>query len=204
MKIYTYPRSRSLRVLWALEESGIDYQTIPVDLFNPESGTGSPHSRRKVPFMEDGAVAIEETMAICLYLCEKYSAMTLYPSESQQKARVNAWISFALTDLESPVWNLVKLLVYVPEEQRQSVLVDYFRQEAQQVVNTIQFSHGEEWIAGAGFSLADIFMAHTLQWAKLCGIMLSPEISEYLDRALSRSAYLRAQERNNQQNIELE
>ena len=32
MKIYTYPKSRSLRVLWALEEMGAEYEPIRVDL----------------------------------------------------------------------------------------------------------------------------------------------------------------------------
>ncbi|MGB8927786.1 MAG: glutathione S-transferase family protein, partial [Pantoea agglomerans] len=37
MKIYTYPKSRSLRVLWALEEMGVNYESIRVDLLNPAS-----------------------------------------------------------------------------------------------------------------------------------------------------------------------
>ncbi|HRL27603.1 MAG TPA: hypothetical protein PLG97_08790 [Alcaligenes sp.] len=41
-------------------------------------------------------------------------------------------------------------------------------------------------------------MAHTLLWAKACGIAIRPDMADYLDRAMSRPAYLRAQDRNNQ------
>lgn len=34
MQIYTFPGSRSLRVLWTLEELGVEYETIKVDMFS--------------------------------------------------------------------------------------------------------------------------------------------------------------------------
>jgi len=101
MKIYTYPKSRSLRVLWALEELEIPYETVKVDLLNRTS----PHSRGKIPFMIDGETGIEETLAICIYLCNKYHKETFYPFDLKKQSRVNSYISFALTDLESPIWN---------------------------------------------------------------------------------------------------
>ncbi|MBX7020530.1 glutathione S-transferase [Providencia rettgeri] len=59
MKIYTFPRSRSLRVLWTLEELGVDYETVRVDMFSDKPKVKSPHSRGKVPLMVDGDVSIE-------------------------------------------------------------------------------------------------------------------------------------------------
>ena len=60
LKIYTYPRSRSLRVLWVLEEIGVSYETIRVDFVDQGEGVRSPHPRGKVPFFVDGSVSIEE------------------------------------------------------------------------------------------------------------------------------------------------
>lgn len=78
MKIYTFPRSRSLRVLWTLEELGVDYETVRVDMFSDKPKVKSPHSRGKVPLMVDGDVSIEETFAICHYLCNKHPKETFY------------------------------------------------------------------------------------------------------------------------------
>lgn len=197
LKIYTYPKSRSLRVLWTLEEMGIDYETVKVDLLTAEPRVKSPHLRGKVPFMTDGEVSIGETLAICIYLCEKHRDQALYPQSATEKVVVNSWLSFALTDLESPVWALLKQLVFTPAEQRSTELVNFLKGEADKAVATLRFDERQEWIASHHFTLADIFMSHTLQWAKYCGVELAPQIDNYINRAMSRPAQVRAQERNN-------
>ncbi|EPX7409842.1 glutathione S-transferase family protein [Cronobacter dublinensis] len=198
MLVYTYPKSRSLRVLWTLEELGVDYDSIKADILCETPTVMSPHPRGKVPFLVDGEVAICETLAICTYLCEKYAGTSLYPVDPAHRTVVNSWISFALTDLESPVWNLLRQLVFVPEGRRAAPLLDYFRAGATQAVAMATPEHHTTWIAGEEFTLADIFMTHTLLWAKLCGIALGEQREDYLNRAFARPAFLRAQQRNNQ------
>ncbi|WP_392566081.1 glutathione S-transferase family protein [Utexia brackfieldae] len=198
MKIYTYPKSRSLRVLWTLEELGISYDTVKVDLLEQQPNVVSPHPRGKVPFMVDGDISIEETLAICLYLCEKYKATTLYSSEIEKRASIHAGLSFALTDLESPIWNLLKQLVFIPQAQRSLEIVNYFKTESSKVIRQLPYDPRNMWVTGDNFTLADIFMSHTLLWAQLCGLELNADINDYIHRATSRPAYLRAQTRNNQ------
>ncbi|PHM45339.1 glutathione S-transferase [Xenorhabdus mauleonii] len=197
MKIYTYPKSRSLRVLWAIEEIGIPYDSVKVDLFNPDSDIKSPHPRGKIPFCTDEDISISETLAICIYLCEKYAGETLYPAKIEEKAAVNSWLNFALTDLEAPVWGLIKQLMFLPENRRSPDVVNYFRIEANKAVSQVKLIENDQWIAGENFTLADIFMSHTLQWAKFCGIPMDKSIEHYIDRAMNRPAFLIAQERNN-------
>ncbi|QQE91421.1 glutathione S-transferase [Providencia rettgeri] len=127
MKIYTFPRSRSLRVLWTLEELGVDYETVRVDMFSDKPKVKSPHSRGKVPLM----------------------------------------------------------------------LVDYFKIESENVTRQFKLNKDNEWVAGDNFTLADIFLSHTLLWARLCHVNLSPTINDYIDRAISRRSYIQAQEKNN-------
>ncbi|WP_392559661.1 glutathione S-transferase family protein [Orbus mooreae] len=197
MNIYTYPKSRSLRVLWTLEELGATYNTIRVDLMNSVSGVKSPHPNGKVPFLEDENCSISETLAICIYICDKYADKFLYPTNPAEKAHVNSWISFALTDLESPVWNLLKQVLFTPDNQRLPPLINYFKHEASQVISRIKFNPDYTWIAGNNFTLADIFMSHTLLWAKICGVEINSNIDKYLLKAMSRPAFLKAQEINN-------
>ncbi|ELY4673549.1 glutathione S-transferase family protein [Cronobacter muytjensii] len=198
MVIYTYPKSRSLRVLWTLEELGVNYESIKADILCETPAVASPHPRGKVPFLVDGDVSVCETLAICTYICEKYAGSTLYPTDPARRAAINSWISFALTDLESPVWNLLKQLLFVPEAQRAAPLLEYFRAGATQAVAMATPAHHTPWIAGDDFTLADIFMTHTLLWAKLCGIAPGKQHEDYLTRAFARPAFLSAQQRNNQ------
>lgn len=197
MKIYTYPKSRSLRVLWALEEIGAIYEPIRVDILSQDLGEKSPHPYGKVPFFTDGSVSISETLAICIYICEQHPGTHLYSADPKDKSLVNSWLSFALSDLEAPVWGLLKQLVFTPENQRSPDLMRYLKREATKVVSQISLNTSHTWIAGDNFTLADIFMSHTLLWAKLCGIEMDENIESYLSRAMSRPSFLAAQEKNN-------
>lgn len=127
----------------------------------------------------------------------KLICLAIYPSDIKAQSLVDSYISFALTDLESAVWNLLKQLVFIPEEKRSLLLVNYFRTEAENV-NQFRLNENNEWIADDSFSLADIFLLHTLIWARLCHIKPSPAINDYIERAISRKSYIQAQERKNQ------
>ena len=198
MQIYTYPKSRSLRVLWLLEELGVNYQANRVDLTHSESGNRSPDPTGRVPFLVDGEVKISETVAICMYICEKLADNDLYSTEPADKAKINSWLSFTLTDLESPVWGLLKLLVFTPEALRSQGLIQYFTNEANRASAMIARPTSQAWITGKDFTLADIFLCHTLYWAKLSGLVLDPVLLDYLERAMLRPAFVRAQLRNDQ------
>lgn len=196
MLIYTYPKSRSLRVLWLMEELGESYQTERVDLTHSESGTRSPDPAGRVPFLVDGEVKMSETVAICIYICEKIANNHLYSTEPVIKAKINRWLSFTLTDLESPVWGLLKLLVFTPQALRSPDLIQYFTNEANRAIAMIARPKSQAWISGKDFTLADIFLCHTLYWAKLSGLELGPVLLDYIDRAISRPAFILAQLRN--------
>ncbi|EPY4680047.1 glutathione S-transferase family protein [Klebsiella quasipneumoniae] len=196
LEVYIYPKSRSLRVLWTLEEGGISYQAIKVDLINNRGACKNPHPRGKVPYLVDQTVTLSETLAICLYICEKYAPFPLYPDDLHLKSQVNAWLSYAVTDLESPIWNLVKQKILLHEEMQNRILIDQFIHQAYTAIEAIG-TINNEWIAGSDFSLADIFIAHNLYWARACGISLNTDAENYINRAMTRKACLKALVKNN-------
>ena len=80
LKIHHFPRGRGLRVVWQCEEMGLAYEIEPVAFpltdeyrkLNPAGG---------VPFLEDdGGVAINESVAMMLYLAQKYGPTPLLPA----------------------------------------------------------------------------------------------------------------------------
>lgn len=106
--------------------------------------------------MVDGDVSIEETFAICHYLCHNFPKGSFYPSDIKEQSVIEFYISFALTDLESPIWNLLKQLVFVPEEKHVLPLVYYFKTESENVTKQFKFDENNEWVIGDNFTLADI------------------------------------------------
>lgn len=196
LKIYRFPKSRSLKVLWTLEELGSDFESVKVDLLAKDSPLRSPHPFGKVPYLIEGDVSVSETLAICIYLCERSNNSSLYPTDIETKANVNAWLSFAMTDLEASIWGLLKQLVFVPEVKRSPDVVHYFTNEANRAISQLSINENTLWIACNEFTLADIFMSQILQWAKICGLMLPVTVNDYLEKTLNRTTYRKAVEQN--------
>jgi GST-like protein len=74
MKFYFDAGPNPMKVALFLEEAGVDYEFIPVDIrkgeqFNPELIALNPNS--KVPVLVDGGAVIFDSNAILLYLAEK-------------------------------------------------------------------------------------------------------------------------------------
>jgi len=81
MKLYWAPRTRSLRALWVLEEAGVPYERVKLDLM---AGTKERRLSRDQPYGEssaltDGPVAVAESGAICAYVAEVVPQAGLAP-----------------------------------------------------------------------------------------------------------------------------
>src|SRR5450631_1170013 len=82
IKLYWAPRTRSLRALWVLEEAGVSYERVKLDLMAGDQKTPDYRAinpMAKVPALTDGPVAVAESGAICTYVAEAYPTAGLAP-----------------------------------------------------------------------------------------------------------------------------
>ena len=82
LHLYGNAKSRAMRCLWMLEEIGEPYQLIekstrPDDLQTPEYLRLNPNAR--IPTLVDGEVVLWESMAINIYLAQKYQGPMRQP-----------------------------------------------------------------------------------------------------------------------------
>lgn len=99
LKLYGGARSRASIVQWYLEELGISYEFVLLDLSagehrQPDYLAINPMG--KVPAIVDGNLKLWESGAILLYLAEKYGKM---PSSLTEKSIVTQWVLFANSTL---------------------------------------------------------------------------------------------------------
>lgn len=98
MKLYWAPGTRSLRTLWMLEEAGVPYERVLVDIRN--GGQHDPAFRKinpigKVPAFEDGAAQLGESAAICAYIAERCPEAGLAPKLGDPlRGRYFHWLFF--------------------------------------------------------------------------------------------------------------
>jgi glutathione S-transferase len=121
MKIYGHPRTRSLRAVWAAEEAGLDYEYVKIRLIRGEHkqpGYLALNRGGKVPTLVDADLVLTESFAICSYIGSRVPGSGLVPTDARERAPYDQWGSFAITELEQPLWTMAKHTFVLPEEYR--------------------------------------------------------------------------------------
>ena len=195
--------SRSQRVLWMLEELGLDYQ-IRFYKRNPDMTAPDAlkriHPLGKSPIVEDigddgNRMILVETGAICQYLVDR-SAGRLGPSADPEEVyRYRQFLHYAEGSV-MPVLLALLVLSKVPLLGRLGakrirpmldVHLDYVESELS----------SRQWFAGETLTAADIMMSFPLETAaKRAGeVTPRPATADWLKRIHDRPAYRRALEK---------
>ncbi len=203
--------SRSQRVLWLLEELGLDYEVRRYQR-NAKTMLAPPelravHPLGKSPVIEDGGQVLAESGAIVEYLAERYGEGRLVPpAGTPERLRYRYWLHFAEGTAQPPL--LLKLLF---DRVEQGPMPFFVRPVARAIARrakdtfiqpnidrNLDFMEREldksEWFAGAGFSAADVQMSFPLEAAVMRGGLDAkrPRLMGFLERIHARPAYRRA------------
>lgn len=201
MKLYGHPNSRATRALWALEEVAAEYEYVHVDL---KTGQGRSDAylalnpAGKVPTLVDGELVITESAAICLYLGDKFPESGLVPPiGTAEGAECYRWVSFAISELEQPLWTIAKHRFVLPEEKRVPEIMQTAFWEFSVAASVLATGiDNRQYATGETFTAADILLGHTLAWARSTRIELGHDsLNVYVDRVLDRAALARGRER---------
>ena len=195
--LYHAPWSRSVRIVWLLEELGLPYElrTAPI-----EPPTPKPFAQKtptgKVPTIEDDGVTMFESGAILEYVLERYGDGRLAPPVgSPLRGPFLQWVHFADATAFTGLGNIAWHTRF--KEDADSVapaLADYRRwAEASLDVLERQLANGH-YLLGAGFSGADVMVGYTVLVAKGLGVLgeAHPAVDAYLARLTERPALRKA------------
>jgi glutathione S-transferase len=192
MKFYGSSRSRAARSLWALEEVGAKYEhdTMPnTQAKTPEHLKRNPNGH--IPVLEDDGHYIWESMAINLYLAEKYGKNGLWPSDILGHAAAYQWSLWGMTEVEPHLLTLLMHRVLLPADQRDEKAaqkaVDALKAPLKVLDDALQ---GREYLLGNTFTIADLNPASVLAWAPMMRLDMSatPTAQAWLQKCLGREA----------------
>jgi glutathione S-transferase len=195
ISLYHAPFSRSVRVLWLLEELGTPYQlrTLPpiaaTTPFSQLTPTG------KVPTIEDGDLVMFESIAIMEYILERYGNGQLAPARaSREWGCFLQWLHYSESTAFPPLGYLARHSFALPPAERIAKSVEENRALAAMVLAVPERALvGSDYLLGEEFSAADIAMGYTVGTAMLLGILDdSPNLTAYLSRLAARPAFQRA------------
>lgn len=191
---YTHPMSRGRIVRWMLEEVGAPYRTEILDYASSMKAAAylAVNPMGKVPAISHGGTVVTEAAAICAYLADAFPAAGLAPAPgSRERGAYYRWLFYAAGPLEAAVVNGA-LGVVVPPERKP--MVGYGSKE--QVLDTLEGAVSQgEYLAGGGFSAADLYVGAHLGWGMGFGtIEKRPAFEAYVGRLYGRPAAVRARE----------
>jgi glutathione S-transferase len=212
--VHHLDHSRSLRILWLLEELGLEYD-IKRYRRDPETMLAPPelravHPLGKAPVIEDDELVLAESGAIVTYLADRYGADRLIPPHgTPERLRCNYWLHYAEGSAMPPL--LLKLVFnkiegppvpFVMRPLTRAISGKVKRGFIDpQIALHLDYLEGElaksEWFGGESFGAADIQMSFPLEVATARGGLDAsrPKLSAFLERIHARPAYRRALER---------
>jgi glutathione S-transferase len=191
MRLYEFGPTRSIRVRWTLQELGVDFEAVTVNLRagehrRPEFLKLNPAG--KLPVLVDDDLVLTESVAIVLYLAEKYPDKGLVPTDLTQRAQVYRWLLFAATELEQPLWRISRHTALYPEHLRLPAEVSLARQDFTNVASVLE-EHMQErqFLIDDTVTVADFVCAYTLDWANEIRLLDNcPQLLRYVDRMYAR------------------
>ena len=206
--------SRSQRILWLLEELGVEYQ---IEFYQRDKITQlapkellEVHPLGKSPVISDELFTVAESGAIIEYLVEKYDDGTLLPATgSPQRLAYTYWLHYA----EGTFMPLM-ILSLVMNRIETAPMPFFIRPVAKGIVSKVRNGYLDQnvkrnldylesvlvnspWFCGNEMTAADIQMSFTIEAAEVRTDLSTdyPDLAKFLKRVRQRPAYQAALEK---------
>ncbi|HVE54544.1 MAG TPA: glutathione binding-like protein [Ramlibacter sp.] len=199
IEVFTWPTPNGHKVHVMLEECGLPYEAIPVNIgageqFRPEFLAISPNN--KIPAIVDPQgpdgrpISLFESGAILVYLAGKTGRFL--PEGDRARFEVLQWLMFQMGGVGPMLGQAHHFRMYAPEKI--AYAVDRYTNEARRLYGVIDRRLAQsEWLGGAGYSIADIATFPWLRSWQNQGIVLDeyPHLKRWFDTIAERPAVQR-------------
>lgn len=214
IRVHHLENSRSQRILWLLEELGVDYEIVKYAR-DPETSLAPPelarvHPLGKSPVVTDGEVTVAESGAIVEYLVGKYDDGRLLPPDgTPERLAYSYWLHYAegtfmplmiislilgrIESAQMPFF-IKPVAKGIADKVRKGYLTQNVRRNLDFMDKTLSHS---TWFCGDSFTAADIQMSFALEAAAVRTNLKDdyPHLAACLERMQARPAYQAALEK---------
>ena len=179
MKLYFAPQTRAIRSLIMLEELAVPYEIVLID-FKAGEHKGAEyrkiHPHGQLPALQDGALTMFESAAICAYLADKFPDQQMAPAPGTiERGMYYQWMFYSIAALDA--------LALDRERMKESFLV------------LDRLVAGREFILGGNkITAADVMIGSGVIWVDARHNLLNefPSLNAYAKRLLARPSFQRA------------
>jgi glutathione S-transferase len=195
--VYHAKHTRSMRVLWVLEELGVkaEVKSVPFPPAKLQPDYLTVNLTGTVPTLIDGSVRLTESMAICEYLATRYDSSLLVGPADPARIEFVQWLWYGESTLMTPLSRMAT----VGRLQRKGADIDAVLDDARgntgvRLKALEQRLEGRDFLVAGRLTLADISAGYPLYLVGLNGMddLLGPRSTAYRERLRSRPAYQKA------------
>lgn len=200
--VHTWPTPNGHKVHILLEELGLPYRVIAVDIgagdqFKPEFLKISPNNKMPAIVDPDGPggkpISIFESGAILLYLAEKTGRFMAPSGEAKYEAL--KWLFFQMANTGPMLGQVHHFRHYAPEKI--AYAIERYTNEAKRLYGVLDGRLGQvEWLAGDAYTIADIANFPWLRSWERQGVILAdyPHVQRWFEAIAARPAVQRGVE----------
>ncbi len=199
IKVYHAPNTRSVRIVWLLEELGLPYEVKHL-AFDPKDLQSEEylaiHPLGQVPSIDEDGLILNESGAITQYILAKYGQGRLEPKPgTPEHARYLYWLHFAEATFMPPLGNIAQHAFIRPIEQRIPQLVTESQARAKKILAHLERAlAGKTFICGDELTAADTMLGYSLLLCKMFGLLSddTPNVAAYFGRLAARPGFQKA------------
>lgn len=198
--LYTWPTPNGHKIHIMLEETGLAYKVIPVDIgagdqFKPEFLKISPNNKMPAMVDHDGPggrpMALAESGAMLFYLASKTGKFL--PEDIRERWQVMQWVMFQMGHIGPMLGQAHHFRAYAVEKL--AYPIERYTKEAKRLYGVLEKRLAErEYVGCSEYSIADIAIMPWLRSYERQGVVIDeyPNVKRWFDRINGRPAVQRA------------
>ena len=198
LKVHFVANTRAGRIVWLLEELGLEYE-VNIMPFSKEGLKSEEHRSRhalgRVPVLEDGDISIFESGAIIEYILARHKDGGLKPDvNSLEFPNYLQWFHYCEGMVMPPMNQIVVQTILLPPDRRdENVLLQAQKLLSKALAPVNEALAGKDYLVG-DFSAADLMLGHSCFMANRLGCVSEEmaNIKAYVAKIEARPAFIKA------------
>jgi GSH-dependent disulfide-bond oxidoreductase len=198
--LYTWPTPNGHKIHIMLEETGLPYRVIPVDIgvgdqFKPEFLKISPNNKMPAMVDTDGPggkpMALAESGAMLFYLASKTGKFL--PADIRKRWQVMQWVMFQMGHIGPMLGQAHHFLAYAPEKIEYAM--NRYKNEANRLYGVVERRLKEsKFLACDEYTIADMAAMPWMRFPERQGVNIEeyPNVKRWRDGIAARPAVERA------------
>jgi glutathione S-transferase len=191
------PMSSAVTVHWALEELGVPYEKVKIDIQardQDKSDFLALNPNGKVPLLVHDGTPIFESVAILIHLGETFGVdKKLFPAPGLRRAEALKWLVWVNVSLgEAVSRHQHNSSPQIPAERHNAKAAEVAKADVEKHLAILDRAlAGKPWLVGDTFSLVDLHLAGYVGYLGMCGFDAKrwPNVDAWAKKCAARPGY---------------